>query len=68
MLGDQLCARHVGFRQDHRKLLATVARDQVGRPPHVAAQHLGHRAQGLVTGLMAMAVVEGLEVIGIDHQ
>ncbi|MNC54537.1 hypothetical protein D3C75_1040240 [compost metagenome] len=58
----------LGLGQDHQKLLATVARCQVGRAANAAGNGRGDLAQGFVAALVTMTFVERLEVIDIDHQ
>ncbi len=53
--------------QDHGELLAADARDHVHLADHVG-QDLGRLAEHLVTGRVAMAVVELLEVVDVDQE
>ena len=65
-LGQQRGALDVGLGQHHRQLLAAVA----GRLVDVArqvAQHAGHRGQHLVALLVAVLVVDPLEVVDVEH-
>ncbi|MNP72947.1 hypothetical protein D3C76_1695910 [compost metagenome] len=68
LFGDLPCTFTVGFSQDHRKLLATVAGHQVRRAVDMGTDNIGQRPQCFVTSLMAMLIIKSLEVIGIDHQ
>ena len=67
MLGNLLRARTVGLGKNHRKLLAAVTRHQIRRSSHIRRDHVSQFAQRLIPCLMAMPVVERLEVIGVDH-
>ena len=60
---DRLRARFEGAEVD-----VALPRGEVGRTADVVADHLGDRAQCRVAAVMAMAVIEGLEVVHINHQ
>ena len=53
--------------QDHRELLAAEARHRVHRPDAVA-ERVGDRLEDHVAGLVAVRVVDALEVVDVDHQ
>jgi hypothetical protein len=50
-----------------RDLLAAVATGDI-RGSHGLTDDGGHRSQAIVTDLMAVAVVEKLEMVDIEHQ
>ena len=54
-------------RQDHRKLLAAIARRHIALA-HAFAHAMGDEAQNLIAGLMAPKVVEFLEMIDVADQ
>ena len=56
------------LRQQHDKLLAAIARDQICRAQAGAHQGLRHGPQAGIACRMAIAVVEQLEVVDINHQ
>ncbi len=56
---------HAGHQQ--AELLATEARDQVFLA-RVLGDRRGHRAQRVIAGLVAMGIVDVLEVVDIDHR
>ena len=58
----------VGLRQDNGKLFATISRSQIGRSRGALADDGSHRTQTLVATLMAVLVVEELEMIHIGKQ
>ena len=58
---------HVAMRYQHREFLAAPARQQVGRAQIVLDQ-LRKPDQNLITHLMAVAVVDRLEVVDIEEQ
>src|SRR5690242_9555584 len=57
-----------GARQDDGEFLTTVARRQIVWMKQAADDGHGNIAQAQVAALMAVAVVELLEVVDIDHQ
>ncbi len=50
----------------HAELLAAVAVDDVAGA-NLAAQHIGYRAECLIAGIVAVLVVDPLEVVDVDH-
>ena len=66
-LGDRLRERRRAVRQDHRELLAAEARHRVHRPDALAERDR-HVLEDDVAGLVAVRVVDALEVIDVDHQ
>ena len=68
LFGHQPCPARRGVGQHQGEFLAAVTRGQVTGPRARAADRLGHLAQRLVTGQVAEAVVEGFEVVHVDHQ
>ena len=63
--GDRAGRRHVGLRHDDGELLAAIAGREIGRPDRGLADHAGDRAQAFVAALMAVPVVEQLEMIDV---
>src|SRR5688572_30976052 len=65
-LGEALRALEIGLRQEDRELLAAVARGKVdltdGR-----AQDVGEGLEDVVAGLVAVAVVDLLEVVEVGE-
>ena len=59
---------HVRARQEQRELLAAVARRAIHRAARGSVEHPRHLAQRLVALLVAIGVVERLEVIHVEHQ
>src|SRR5579872_5438590 len=66
-LGSDLGARKLGVGEGDQKLLAAVTAQHVGRPKEAEAG-LRHLSDRLVADLMAVGVVDALEVIDVDHQ
>ena len=66
-LGDLLGEERRAVRQDHRELLAAEARDRVHRPDALAERDR-HVLEDDVAGLVAVRVVDPLEVIDVDHE
>ena len=66
-LGDLGASGEIGTRQHRDQLLAAIAGRQV-LLANFFAQHLGHQAQHLVADAVAEIVVEGLEVVDVEHQ
>ena len=59
--------RHVGFRHDDDEFLAAVAAGEIDAADRLAdAQR--ELAQHVVAGVVAVRVVDRLEIIDIDHQ
>ncbi|GAV33766.1 hypothetical protein ROTAS13_01423 [Roseomonas sp. TAS13] len=58
----------VGPGQQQDEFLPAIARGHLAGKPDGQAQRLADGAQAIVAGLVAIGVVEGLEVIDIDHQ
>ena len=54
--------------QDDGELLAAVARHDVDLAPQLPLQDVGDLAQHLVTGEVAVRVVEALEVVEVEHE
>ena len=67
LLGQLARALQVGLRQDHGELLAAVARGQIAALDRLG-QHLRHQTQHLIADLMAVGVVELLEMIDVGEQ
>ena len=65
--GNQPGLRGVGAGKKDRELLAANAPDNVGAA-QLALDRLGDQFQRLVAAVMAEAVIDGLEMIGIDDQ
>ena len=63
--GQRQCAGGIGLGQDRGELLAAVARQQIGRPQQALPQCLGHAAQAVVAGRVAVAVVVALEAVQV---
>jgi len=55
-------------RQQHGKFLAAIARVAIAGAAHRIGNADRNPDQHLVAGLVAVGVVVGFEVIGIDHQ
>ena len=55
-------------RQQDGELLAAVAGDEVVPPQFAPRQTCGDRLEAGIAGRVAVAVVEPLEVIDVDHQ
>jgi hypothetical protein len=68
LLGDGagIVAAYLG--QDQRKFLAAIAAGEVERALSVAADDARDRAKTLVAGLVAVLVIEQLEMIDVDEQ
>ena len=62
-----LCGKRLGIRHHHDKFLATKARDDVDAT-HRLAEAFGAFAQHFVADIMAVLVVDGLEVVNVQHQ
>jgi hypothetical protein len=56
------------IEQGQDELFATVARSDVQGSARKRLHHLGHSPQGLIAGLMAVAVVVGFEVVNVDQK
>ena len=54
------------FRHDHEKFFSTRPADNIHRA-HILAQAVRDLLQDLVTGIMAIGVVHGFEVVDIEH-
>ena len=65
-LGDDRDALLVDVRQEHRELVAAEARHQVCFP-QPARQRPGDRLERVVARLVAVRVVDPLEVVEVDH-
>ena len=65
---DALGVRPLGVGEDDDELLAAVARGQVERPAREAREHARNRLHRLVSGLVSVAIVVGLEVIDVRQQ
>lgn len=57
-----------GIGKDDRELVATVARGEIARPARRLADDRSRLPEALVPGLVAIGIVELLEVIDIEHQ
>ncbi len=66
-LGDLGTGAKVGVRQHRNQLLAAIAGRQI-LLANLFAQHLRHQAQHLIADAVPEIVVEGLEVVDIEHQ
>ena len=64
--GDRVGALEIGVGQDQRQLLATVARRGVG-VAGVFLQHARYMPEHGVALWMAVGVVDGLEVVDVEH-
>ena len=58
----------VSVRQDHRHLLAAIARHQIFRPQDGARHRPGGLAQTVIAGLVPVGVVERLELVEVQKQ
>ncbi len=58
----------VGLRQNNGKLFAAISRSQIGRSRGALADDGSHRTQTLVAALMAVSIIEELEMIHIGKQ
>ncbi len=67
-LTDPLGRCHIGIRQQDRECPAAVAGDQIAVARDVAGETCRDGDQALVALGLAMAVVEILEAIDVDHQ
>src|ERR1700704_1332039 len=67
-LGHMLGTVERRARQENRKLLAAESRYHIAGTCDERTQCHCNRAQALISGLMAEAIVELLEMICIDHQ
>lgn len=67
VFGDLDRAVSVGVGEDQHELLAAVADDHIGGALHLALQRLGDADQAVVSLLVAVGVVEGFEVVHIEH-
>ena len=65
-LGHRLPESRRAIGQDDGKLFASHAGHEV-HGPHTLLQALGHRADDGVARHMAMGVVDGLEVVDVEH-
>ncbi|MNP79982.1 hypothetical protein D3C76_1779430 [compost metagenome] len=57
-----------GVGKDDGEFLTAVAAGDIAFTAQTLLQGLGHPPQGVVAGLVAEPVVEGLEVIHVQHQ
>ncbi len=64
-LGQHPRAFDPGVDEEGDELLASVARHEVGRPVERLVHGLGHAHEALVAGLVAVGVVEALEVVDV---
>ena len=55
----------LGVHEESHELLAAVARHEVGGAVQGLVHRLGHPHQALVAGLVAVGVVEALEVVDV---
>ena len=55
-------------RQQHRKFLAAEPRRAIAGAPYRIGNADRNTDQHLVPGLVAIGVVVGLEMVGVDHQ
>ncbi len=67
LFGHVVGATAVRHGQDAHEFLAAVAGDEVAGPAQAAGEHAADAAQAVVAGHMAVEVVEGLEVVDIEH-
>ncbi len=67
LLGDVLGNVGVRIRQQDRELIAAEPGDRVGAAQAVAEQR-GDRHDQAVSGLVAEGVVDGLEVVEVEHE
>src|SRR5690606_13925923 len=67
LLGDLPGMVQVGLAQQQQELLSSPAADDVGAA-QTAAQALGEGLQRLVAGVVAVAVIEPLELVEVDQQ
>ena len=58
---------HRSSRQHNNELVPSISRDQVAWTIHMARNKLCNLPETFIAGLMAMAVVIGLEEINIEH-
>lgn len=68
ILGDGAGGVAIHVRQDQRKFLAAIAAGEIERTPGMPADDGGDRPQAFVAALMAVPVVEQLEMIDVDEQ
>ncbi|CAM2147732.1 hypothetical protein PT2222_10273 [Paraburkholderia tropica] len=66
-LGMRKRLRRAGLGQQQHELLAAVTRRAVAGPPSMRADRPRHRRERAVAGRVAVAVVEALEAIDVDH-
>ena len=66
LLGQDRALLDVGLGEDQHEFLAAVAADDVARP-QVAGEDLGDAAQDDVAALVAVGVVDHLEVVDVDE-
>ncbi len=57
----------VGAVHEHAELFPAQPADQIA-VAHVGADRLGNQLQDLVAAMVAKAIVDGLEVVGVDHE
>ncbi len=68
ILGDELAALRVRVRQKQDELLAAVARGKIRGAADPGGEDPHERAQAGIAGLVAILVVELLEVIDVHQQ
>src|SRR5574340_587237 len=57
---------HVGLRQEYDKLLSAIAGDRVAHP-QLGLDEVGHAHQHFIARLMAIAVVDALELVDVEE-
>ena len=66
LFGHHECTAYRGFGQDDHELFATIARYQIRGTFGIQADCSGYLAQAVVTGLVAVGVIEELEKIKLE--
>ena len=66
--GDDVGARDGGVREQDDEFLSSITGSQVSRALHAVPDLVRHLTQAVVTGLVAVGVVIGFEVIDIAHE
>jgi hypothetical protein len=65
LFGDVDGSPDVSFREDDSKFFATQTSDEV-RPPKSGAEQVGNGAKSHISSIVAVTIVDGLEVVDID--
>src|SRR5512140_53066 len=67
-LRDPRTSRRIRVGQQHREFFAAISRREVGGSLGFSSQNMGNAPQAFVAGRVSILVVEGLEMVEVDHQ